>query len=75
MLLNIEIRREIIRIHFQFTNTQGDNGGVLMEKDMSLSPQAKELLRIYEVLGVKEQTRLMSFAYELEEKSQSTNQA
>ena len=57
------------------SNIQGDNGGVFMGKDMSLSPQAKELLRIYEVLGVKEQTRLMSFAYELEEKLQSANQA
>lgn len=52
---------------------QGNNASTLIVKNGSvheheISDQAVELLRIFELLTVKEQTELLSFAFELEEK-------
>lgn len=51
------------------SNIRGDNGGVIL--DTALSTYSKELVRIYESLPIKDQLKLMTFAYELEEKLQS----
>jgi|GEM_PF-2763388 len=48
------------------SNIHGNNGGVNLAN--SLSTYSKELVRIYESLPIKEQTKLMTFAYDLEEK-------
>lgn len=60
--------------HSTITNSavvQGNNATTLIVKnggvqERELSEQAVELLRIFETLGVKEQTELLSFAFQLE---------
>lgn len=60
--------------HSTITNSavvQGNNATTLIVKngglqEHALSEQAVELLRIFETLTVKEQTQLLSFAYQLE---------
>ncbi len=52
---------------------QGNNASTLIVKngivhEHEISDQAVELIRIFELLNVKEQTKLLSFAFELEEK-------
>ena len=47
---------------------QANNGGVIFQGDTNqpLSPEAAELLRIYEMLGGRDRLRLLNYAVELE---------
>lgn len=47
---------------------QANNGGVVFngEESRSLSPEAVELLHIYENLGGRDRLKLLNFAVELE---------
>ena len=47
----------------------GNNATAMLVHSGELSEQAIELLRIFETLSVKDQTALLSFAYDLEENS------
>ena len=47
---------------------QANHGGVVINgENKALSPEAVELLRIYETLGVRGRLKLLNFAVELEE--------
>ena len=53
---------------------QGNNANTLIIKhgdtrDRGLSDQALELLRVFESLGIREQTELLSFAFQLEKRA------
>jgi len=41
--------------------------GVTRERREHISPELKELIRLYNLLDVRDKTRLLTFAYELEE--------
>ena len=45
---------------------QANNGGVVFNGDGSISPEAMELLRIYEKLGGRDRLKLLNFAVDLE---------
>lgn len=46
---------------------QGNHGGVVFNGEQSISPEAMELLHIYEQLSGRERLKLLNFAVELEE--------
>lgn len=46
---------------------QADHGGVVFNGEQSISPEAMELLHIYEQLSGRERLKLLNFAVELEE--------
>ena len=47
---------------------QANHGGMVINgENKSLSPEAVELLRIYELLGGRDRLKLLNFAVELEE--------
>ena len=45
---------------------QANNGGVVFNGDGSISPEAMELLHIYEKLGGRDRLKLLNFAVDLE---------
>ena len=45
---------------------QANNGGVVVHGDEAVSPEAAELLRIYEKLNGRDRYKLLSFAFNLE---------
>ena len=54
----------------QLTNSpfiQANHGGVVINGEQSISPEAMELLHIYEQLSGRERLKLLNFAVELEE--------
>lgn len=54
----------------QLTNSpfiQANHGGMVINGDQAISPEAMELLRIYETLGGRDRLKLLNFAIELEE--------
>lgn len=62
-------------INGQLSNSpfiQANNGGVVFngDKGQSLSPEALELLHIYETLGGRDRLKLLNFAVELERGSE-----
>lgn len=46
---------------------QANHGGVVFNREQSISPEAMELLHIYEQLSGRERLKLLNFAVELEE--------
>lgn len=46
---------------------QANHGGVVFNEEQSISPEAMELLHIYEQLSGRERLKLLNFAVELEE--------
>ena len=48
---------------------QANHGGVVFNGEQSISPEATELLHIYDELGVRERLKLLNFAVDLEERS------
>ena len=51
------------------TVLQANRGGTVYHGEQAISPEAEELLRIYDKLGVRERLKLLNFAVDLEEKS------
>ena len=51
------------------TVLQANHGGTVCHGEQAISPEAEELLRIYDKLGVRERLKLLNFAVDLEEKS------
>ncbi|MBQ6554137.1 MAG: helix-turn-helix domain-containing protein [Firmicutes bacterium] len=51
------------------TVIQANRGGTVFNGDKAISPEAEELLHIYDKLGVRERLKLLNFAVELEERS------
>lgn len=54
----------------QLTNSsfiQANHGGMVIDGDQAISPEAMELLRIYETLGGRDRLKLLNFVIELEE--------
>lgn len=45
---------------------QANHGGVILQGDAAISPEARELLKIYENLGGRDRLKLLNFAVELE---------
>ena len=51
------------------TVIQANHGGTVFSSEHVISPEAEELSRIYEKLGVRERLKLLNFAVDLEERS------
>ena len=51
------------------TVLQANHGSTVFNGEKPISPEAEELLRIYDKLGVRERLKLLNFAVDLEEKS------
>lgn len=51
------------------TVIQANHGGAVFNGEQTVSPEATELLHIYNNLGVRERLKLLNFAVDLEEKS------
>lgn len=51
------------------TVLQANHGSTVFNSEQSISPEAEELLHIYNKLGVRERLKLLNFAVDLEEKS------
>lgn len=51
------------------TGLQANRVGTVWHGEQALLPEAEELLRIYDKLGVRERLKLLNFAVDLEEKS------
>ncbi len=51
------------------TVLQANHGSTVFNGERTISPEAEELLRIYDKLGVRERLKLLNFAVDLEEKS------
>ena len=49
------------------TVIQANRGGTVFSSERSISPEANELLRVYDNLGVRERLKLLNFAFNLEE--------
>ena len=56
------------------TVIQANHGGTVFSSGQAISPEAKELLHIYNSLGVRERLKLLTFAVDLEEKSKVLQQ-
>ena len=52
------------------TVIQANRGGTVLNAGQIVSPEAEELVRIYENLGVRERLKLLNLAVSLEEKSE-----
>lgn len=50
------------------TVIQANRGGTVFNNGQALSPEAEELVRIYDKLNVRERLKLLNFAVDLEEK-------
>ena len=48
---------------------QANNGGIVLQSEQTLTPEALELLNIYEKLGGRSRLKLLNFAVELEDES------
>ena len=53
------------------TVLQANHGGAVFNGEQAISPEAEELLHIYDKLGVRERLKLLNFAVDLEERSKS----
>ena len=51
------------------TVIQANRGGMVLNDEQSISPEAEYLQRIYQNLGVRDRIKLLNFAVDLEEKS------
>ena len=51
------------------TIIQANHGGVVSNGEQTISPEATELLHIYDGLAVRERLKILNFAVDLEEKS------
>lgn len=51
------------------TVLQANRGSTVCHGKKTISPEAEELLRIYDQLGVRDRLKLLNFAVDLEEKS------
>lgn len=57
------------------TVVQGTNSGTMIINNMStpMSEQKKELIRIFDAISIKHQTKLLHFAYALEDEASKTS--
>lgn len=71
LLKGVETAPSVENINGQLTNSpfiQANHGGMVINGDgKTLSPEAVELIRIYETLGGRDRLKLLNFAVELEE--------
>ena len=51
------------------TVIQANRGGTVFSSERIISPEADELLRVYDNLGVRERLKLLNFAFDIEETS------
>ncbi len=50
------------------TVIQADRGGTILSHERIISPEADELLHVYNSLNVRERLKLLNFAFDMEEK-------
>ena len=55
------------------TVLQANRGSTVCHGEQAISPEAEELVRIYDNLGVRERLKLLNFAVDLEEKSKTND--